>query len=90
MKLNDYIDKHSRVTAIFRKDTDDEEYDFQVDFVADVPDSDNDYGMSIVYKRDDEFSIDELLEKVLDKFDEYINEKQNEGQDNEPDTNDKN
>jgi len=88
MKLNDFIDKHSKVTATFSKVTDDEEYDFQVDFVADVPDHDNDCGVSIVYKRDDEFSIDELLEKVLDKFDEYINGKGNEQ--NEPDTSDKN
>lgn len=90
MKLNDFIDKHGKLTAIFKKDIDDEEYDFQVDFIADVPDSDNDCGVSITYKRDDEFSIDELFEKVLDKFEEYINEEKKEEHDNEPDTSDKN
>lgn len=82
MKLNDFIDKYGKLTAIFKKDIDDEEYDFQVDFIADVPDSDNDCGVSITYKRDDEFSIDELFEKVVDKLDEYIDGKKDE-QDNE-------
>lgn len=83
--ITDYIDKYGGFTIKFDKTNrnEDPDYDYQIMFSVDYKNkkskgNKNDlFDNIIIYKKDDEFNLEELVNKILDEYNLSFDDKQN-------------